>query len=649
MEDLPDFSFDKFQHSSNVHSRSSSCETNCLTNTEVPRTNNLLANQENANPRAYSNVNPIVKSFETETRVAPAHDTEYSETKPRWLDTTDSLHGSNKSSKYAPETSHRRPYSHKFYPPLVNIPNVERSSPSEGYLATSSHQVLTDEVPRARVVHNERGSSLNFETETVSGNPERFVVTHSVSSFSNPPFRDSIVGSQNSNQALTGRKVNFFVPEAPEFSMPDYKSKLYDRSRPRASERVFNTPHKAIFEDSLYTAEFSQEPSRVLKRNSTPVTDYSAHRYSNRPSFISVSSRSDEHNFSDIPQYSSGRDNNSNRFSHSGTGDDFASNNFVGNAKYSPLCPDFSQNSMHETYRHPYSPGFESDSSLRNRNVRFSRNQKDPQIFEGNTDFRDYIIHFEHVANWNGWDSYEKAQQLAMSLRGSAQKVLSDLTLGQLGDYFQLKTTLLQKFQPPGREPAHRCEFKSRKRQRDESISEYGYNLRRLASLAYPQLSRHARETYVIDQFIDGLDIHEMRKHVQFGHPLSLEEAITLGLEYEAFDNPHGITRKPRVDEEHYPVSAVKSNQKAKGLEKDFNSLILENFEKLQKEIAELVQSLKKPIYNARRSFDPDRYCSKCGEKGHPYYRCFKSQPKNQKQPQNQVDNNNETSVVQGN
>lgn len=70
-----------------------------------------------------------------------------------------------------------------------------------------------------------------------------------------------------------------------------------------------------------------------------------------------------------------------------------------------------------------------------------------------------------------------------------------------------------------------------------------------LAGLEYPTMSKDARETCVLDRFIDGLDDYETRKHVQFGHPQTLEEAIPLALEYGAVEDPQG-TRKPqaRVD-----------------------------------------------------------------------------------------------------
>lgn len=64
------------------------------------------------------------------------------------------------------------------------------------------------------------------------------------------------------------------------------------------------------------------------------------------------------------------------------------------------------------------------------------RRDKDPDLFnEENVEWADYVCHFEQVSIWNKWSESEKAAQLAMSLRGSAQRMLGDLTRDQLTNY----------------------------------------------------------------------------------------------------------------------------------------------------------------------------------------------------------------------
>ncbi|CAC5382207.1 unnamed protein product [Mytilus coruscus] len=155
------------------------------------------------------------------------------------------------------------------------------------------------------------------------------------------------------------------------------------------------------------------------------------------------------------------------------------------------------------------------------------RKQKEPDSFDGKcSEWVDYIIHFEQVASWNQWTDREKAQQLTMCLRGYAQKILSDLTLGQMSDYNALKNVLSQRFNPREGEVAYRCEFRNRRRQKDETVAEYGYGLRRLAQQAYPTIRYNEIEPTVVDQYIHGLNNHELKKHVQFHHPQTLIDKI---------------------------------------------------------------------------------------------------------------------------
>jgi len=76
-----------------------------------------------------------------------------------------------------------------------------------------------------------------------------------------------------------------------------------------------------------------------------------------------------------------------------------------------------------------------------------------------------------------------------MCLRGSAQKVLSELTLLQINDYLAIKNDLMRRFSPSGREFAYKCEFKNKHRKEDESLTDYGEKLRTLAAIAFPYTS----------------------------------------------------------------------------------------------------------------------------------------------------------------
>ena len=242
---------------------------------------------------------------------------------------------------------------------------------------------------------------------------------------------------------------------------------------------------------------------------------------------------------------------------------------------------------------------------------------KEPQTYDGTSDFKDYILHFEQVAIWNKWSDIEKAQQLVMCLRGQAQNILSDLTLGQMNKYSEVRAAVERRFDPPGRETAYKCELRDKRLHQSESISQYGYSIHRLVTLAYPEMPRDARDVFAIDHFIHGLRSNDMKKHVHFSHPKTLDEAITSAVEYEAFESsieiPKQTTVLCNVIKRSYKAPDKPSTDRNESILAIAN-VITEGFQKL----AELICKMqKRPPF--RRRYKP---CRMCGKKGHPHYKC---------------------------
>ena len=67
----------------------------------------------------------------------------------------------------------------------------------------------------------------------------------------------------------------------------------------------------------------------------------------------------------------------------------------------------------------------------------------------------------------------------------------------------------------------------------NELVMEYGYTLHRLVGKVFPNIPHNCQEQWVLDQFVMGLGRPELKRHVQFGHPKSLNEAISLAMKYE--------------------------------------------------------------------------------------------------------------------
>lgn len=203
----------------------------------------------------------------------------------------------------------------------------------------------------------------------------------------------------------------------------------------------------------------------------------------------------------------------------------------------------YPQDNGAQLHNRSYNP---TPASNNYRQSHYYRREKEPDKFDGKSvELRDYLVHFEQVASWNNWGYYEKGLQLSMSLKGQAQKLLTDMHPDQVKDFNSLKQALQSRFSPAEKGFAYRCEFRSRMRMKNETPPEFGYALKRLADLAFPDIHYTGREQYTIDQFIHGLGNRELRKHVQLRHPTSLAAAISYAVEYEAVDQQINIENKP--------------------------------------------------------------------------------------------------------
>ena len=152
------------------------------------------------------------------------------------------------------------------------------------------------------------------------------------------------------------------------------------------------------------------------------------------------------------------------------------------------------------------------------------------------------------MSDWNNWSYGEKSQQLVMSLRGEAQKILGDLSQDQRKDYDNLKSIMSARFCPKELVVAHRVEFRSFLRKQSESQSDYGFALRRLGNLAFPEMAYSDTEAVVLDQFMSGIGNSDIRSQVVLHHPRTLESAISLATEFEAVKGPQLSISKPRVN-----------------------------------------------------------------------------------------------------
>ena len=158
-----------------------------------------------------------------------------------------------------------------------------------------------------------------------------------------------------------------------------------------------------------------------------------------------------------------------------------------------------------------------------------------PDKYDGSGSWVDFITQFETIAELNLWDECEMAKFLAVSLRGSAREIYTDLPLECRRDIHQLTRALAKRFGLEDRSELHLAELRARTRRKGETLRELCQAVRRLVGLAYPDLPLSTRERLACNHFMDTLEDTEMRYQLFQARPRSLDEALARALEVEAF------------------------------------------------------------------------------------------------------------------
>lgn len=145
----------------------------------------------------------------------------------------------------------------------------------------------------------------------------------------------------------------------------------------------------------------------------------------------------------------------------------------------------------------------------------------------------DFKVHFEYCTGLNQWNEKQKCLFLAVSLRGAAQQVLSNLIAEKKANYNELVSALEKRFAPPNIEELYKSELRIRQRKPGESLLELGQAIRRLVTLAYPK-APEVLDTLSKDSFLNSLTESEVRLKLLRARPVSFDETLQVAVELDA-------------------------------------------------------------------------------------------------------------------
>ena len=145
----------------------------------------------------------------------------------------------------------------------------------------------------------------------------------------------------------------------------------------------------------------------------------------------------------------------------------------------------------------------------------------------------EWISHFKLCANINNWDDVQCRQQLAVSLRGRAQRIYLTLQDDEKTSFDVLVQALRARIQPEQQRKIHKLTFSTRRRKPGENIVDLATDLRQLAALAYHNKDTSLVDEELVEQFIRALDSKELRVGVSQSDPKTLDEAVNQALRLE--------------------------------------------------------------------------------------------------------------------
>ncbi len=253
-----------------------------------------------------------------------------------------------------------------------------------------------------------------------------------------------------------------------------------------------------------------------------------------------------------------------------------------------------------------------------------SKTMQRPAPYDGSSVWEAYRTQFGLLAGLNKWTDQEKAAYLAISLRGSALTVLTNLPEEQRSDYAALCAALENRFGNTRQVELNRARLRSRMKRREESLPELAEDVERLTRLAYPDAVEQMITVLAKDQFIDSLPEEDMRLRIRQSRPANLRQALEIALELESY-----IVASRRVK----PVREVLLEGNSPGQEDAECSEVemlcqlercvkaLQYRSRTQKERRGGVNTQSPRTGATRRR----GVCWKCGEPGHIQRNCTKS------------------------
>jgi len=143
----------------------------------------------------------------------------------------------------------------------------------------------------------------------------------------------------------------------------------------------------------------------------------------------------------------------------------------------------------------------EDDDDVHNR----PKHTLKPPKFDGQGSFETFMAQFMNCAKHNKWTRADKLAYLRNSLDKEVANILWDYDKEVTESLSGLTRILESRFGGQAVSDKHRIELRNRRRRKNETLQSLHSDVRRLATLAYPDAQPKTREVISCDHFLDAI------------------------------------------------------------------------------------------------------------------------------------------------
>ncbi|XP_019861885.1 PREDICTED: uncharacterized protein LOC109590400 [Amphimedon queenslandica] len=214
-----------------------------------------------------------------------------------------------------------------------------------------------------------------------------------------------------------------------------------------------------------------------------------------------------------------------------------------------------------------------------------------PDAYSGETNWEQWLLHFNDCADVNSWDAANKLKFLRVRLTGRAQTVFHRLSDTDKASFDDAVLALEAHFEPKGKRELYLADFSTRTKRLTETWVEYADELRGLVEKAYPDLSAAAHEQLALTQLFNSITDPQVVLAVKQKNPKSLSEAVTATLQIECILTSTRVasTSSPKDEPVSLPAHSVSQDDR-----------LLELIAKLSDKIDNMATQTRQPRYNNR-------------------------------------------------